>query len=192
MALHCKSGLIFFALAIFALAILGCALPAPLWGQASKQTPLPSGNELADPQLSGSINGTDVDGTGAVIAGARVRLTREGQSPDQEVLLGEALSGGDGEFSFANIAPGPFQLTTTAAGFATQASSGILHSGEFYNAPPIALAVATANTEVHVTVSRVEVAGEQIKEQEKQRVLPFIPNFFFISIPNAVALHSRQ
>ncbi len=192
MALHCKSGLIFFALAIFALAILGCTLPSPLWGQASQQTPLPTGQQLPDQQLSGSINGTVVDGTGAVIAGARVRLTREGQSPDQEVLLGEALSGGDGEFSFANIAPGPFQLTTTAAGFATQASSGILHSGEFYNAPPIALAVATANTEVHVTVSRVEVAEDQIKEQEKQRVLHFIPNFYVSYIPNAVPLNSRQ
>src|SRR5258708_37075744 len=99
MALHCKSGLIFFALAIFALAILGCTLPSPLWGQASQQTPLPTGQQLPDQQLSGSINGTVVDGTGAVIAGSRGRLRREGQSPDQEGLLVETLSGGAGEFS---------------------------------------------------------------------------------------------
>src|SRR5258708_12811972 len=158
MALHCKSGLIFFALAIFALAILGCALPSPLWGQTSQQTPLPAGQQLPDQQLSGSINGTVVDGTGAVIAGARVRLTREDQSPDQEVLLGEALSGGDGEFSFANIAPGPFQLTTTPAAFAPAAPPGIRRSGDFYHAPRTALARLPLTPHVPTRLSPIPVS----------------------------------
>ena len=93
-----------------------------------------AGEQLPDQQLSGSISGTVVDQSGAVVAGARVKLTREDQSPNQE-----ALSGNDGQFSFANIAPGPFQLTITAAGFATQTSSGILHPGEIYIVPQIAV-----------------------------------------------------
>jgi hypothetical protein len=71
-----------------------------------------------------------VDGTGAVVVGARVTLTRADQSPPQEVL-----SGYDGQFAFANVAPGIFQIRITAVGFAMQTSSGILHSRESYIAP---------------------------------------------------------
>jgi hypothetical protein len=116
-----------------------------------------------------------------------VKLTREDQSTNQEVR-----SGDDGQFSFGNIAPGPFQLTIAAEGFATQALSGILHPGEIYNAPRIALVLATEKTEVRVVAPRVEVAEEQIKEQEKQRVLGFIPNFYVSYVPDAVPLTSKQ
>ena len=145
------------------------------------------GQQQPDQQLAGSISGTVIDRTGAAVAGARVTLTREDRSPNQEVL-----SGDDGQFSFANLVPGAFQLTITAAGFAAQTSSGILHSGEIYVAPPIALALATAITEVQVAVPRTEVAEDQIKVQEKQRVLGFIPNFYVSYVPDAVPLTSKQ
>src|ERR1039458_8554699 len=54
-----------------------------------------AGDQRPDQRLSGSISGTVVDPSGAIIAGARVRLTREDQSPSQEVLTGD-----DGQFSF--------------------------------------------------------------------------------------------
>ncbi len=157
------------------LTILTCGFPA----LAQSQQP--------DQRLSGSINGTVVDQTGAVVAGAPVKLSREDQSPNQEVL-----SGDDGQFSFADIAPGPFQLTITAAGFATQTFSGILHSEEIYVVPQITLAVAAATTEVRVVPSRTEVAEDQIKDQEKQRVLGLIPNFYVSYVHNAVPLTSKQ
>jgi hypothetical protein len=116
-----------------------------------------------------------------------VKLTREDQSASQEVI-----SGDDGQFSFANIAPGSFQLTIAAAGFAAQTSSGILHSGEVYIVPQVAMALATVVTEVRVTPSQTEVAEVQLKDQEKQRVLAFIPNFYVSYIPNAVPLTSKQ
>jgi hypothetical protein len=146
-----------------------------------------AGEQLPDQQLSGSISGIIVDQTGAPDAGARVRLSREDQSPDQEVL-----SGDDGRFSFANVAPGPFQLTITSAGFATQASSGILRSGETYTVPQIALALATAVTEVRVIPSPTEVAEDQIRVQEKQRVLGVVPNFYVSYVQNAAPLSSKQ
>ena len=71
----------------------------------------------------------------------------------------------------ANIAPGPFHLTITSEGFSTKSSSGILHSGEACIVPQIALVIATSITEVKVELSPIEMAQEQIKEQEKQRVL---------------------
>ncbi len=162
--------------AAVAFVTLGCVLPC--FGQTPPQTA---------PQLFGSISGTVLDRTGAVVAGARVKLTREDQSQGKEVL-----SGNDGQFSFANIGPGPFQLTITATGFAPQASSGALHSGENYVVPPIALTVATTNAEVDVALSPVEVAEEEIKDQEKQRVLGLIPNFYVSYDPNPVPLDAKQ
>ena len=114
-------------------------------------------------------------------------LSREDPSTKQETL-----SGDDGQFSFGSVAPGPFQLTIAKEGFATQAMSGILHPGENYNAPRIALALAPEKTEVQVVVPRVEVAEEQIKEEEKQRVLGFVPNFYVSYVPDAAPLTSKQ
>ena len=138
-----------------------------------------------------------VDRTGAVVARAQVRLTRQGQSsndqsPNDRSPNQEVLSGDNGQFSFANISPGPFQLTTTSAGFAAQPSSGVLHSGETYIVPPIVLAVATALTEVQVGLSPVEVAEEQVQDEEKQRVLGFIPNFYVSYEPHPAPLTSKQ
>ena len=127
-----------------------------------------------------------MDQSGAVIVGARVKLTGEDPSRSQEVPTGD-----DGQFSFSNVTPGTFQLTISSARFATHTSSGILHSGETYLVPQIALAVA-ADVEVQVGVSPEEVAEEQIKVQEKQRVLGFIPNFYVSYVPNPVPLTSKQ
>jgi hypothetical protein len=146
-----------------------------------------SGSIASGSIASGSISGTVVDQSGAVVAGARVKLTGEDATASQETL-----SGSDGNFSFANIAPGPFHLTITAAGFASQMTSGILHAGENYVAPVAALVVATAVTDVEVGVSQVEVAEEQLKVEEKQRVLGVLPNFYVSYIPDAAPLNSRQ
>ena len=174
--------------------------PANSSGTGSENSAEPPGKPSAVGQLpgqrsssisSGSISGTVVDQSGAVVAGARVRLngtgTGDGQSLHQEVL-----SGGDGQFHFANIAPGPFQLTITSADFAAQTSTGILGSGEIYIVPQIALEVATNVTDVEVGPSQAEVAEEQIKVEEKQRVFGAIPNFYVSYIPNAAPLTSKQ
>ena len=176
-----------------------CAASIPALAQSEQlplvlrvETPRPDGHglsaaeegQLTDHELSGSISGTIVDGTGAAVAGARVRLMGTGTR--------EAQSGNDGQFSFTNIAPGPYQLTITAAGFAQQTSSGILHSGELFIVPQIKLAVATAVTEVQVAPATSEVAEEQIKEQEKQRALGIIPNFYVSYVPNPAPLNPKQ
>jgi hypothetical protein len=143
--------------------------------------------QLPDPPAPGAIRGTVVDPNGTAVAGARVKLTRQDQSANQE-----AQASDDGQYSFANIAPGPFQLSISAEGFATQTSAGILHSGENVVVPQITLALATEVTEVRVELSPIELAQEQIKDQEKQRVLGFIPNFYVTYVPNAAPLNTRQ
>jgi Carboxypeptidase regulatory-like domain len=182
------------------LAILSWASPAlaraqqpPVTLEGESDLPDSSGTGLAaldqqpDQQSPGSIKGTLVDPTGTPVPGARVKLSRGEQSPNQEVVTGD-----DGQFSLANITPGPFQLTITAAGFATETYSGTVRSGETCVVPPITLPLATAFTEVQVVLSPTEIAEEQIKEQEKQRVLGVIPNFYVTYVPDAAPLNAKQ
>lgn len=138
--------------------------------------------------MPGTVTGTVLDSTGAAVARARVSLTRSDPSAGQQTT-----SGDDGQFAFANVLPGSFQITVTADGFSTMVSSGELHPGEYCVVPQIVLAVAPAITEVRVTpLSAVELAEEQIKDEEKQRVFGVIPNFYVTYVPDAVPLTSRQ
>jgi Carboxypeptidase regulatory-like domain len=194
MALRPKSALIALAFVAVGWSIcLGQTTSGPTPPQAS------SGPPTSAQQAPGNISGTVVDQSGALVAGARVKLTRagtaasarQGAGEDQSVNH-EALSGNDGQFSFANIAPGSFQLTVTSAGFATQTFSGILGAGENYIVPQIALPVAANVTDVEVGLPQVEVAEEQMRIEEHQRVLGLLPNFYVSYLPNAVPLSSKQ
>ena len=143
--------------------------------------------QQSDEEGSGGISGTVIDPSGANISGAVVSLTRAGQSASQEKVTDEG-----GQFFFVNIPPGPFELTVTAGGFATQFFSGTLHGGELYAVPKVTLAVATATTEVHVGVTQAEVAEDQVKAQEKQRVFGIVPNFYVSYVPDAAPLTLKQ
>jgi hypothetical protein len=182
---------------IFVSVSAGCALCC--FGQTLQQAPAPNTEQpgesarerLSNPpsaqQTPGSISGTVVDQSGATVAGAQVKITRS----DPALSL-EDVSGADGQFSFANVAPGPFQFTITASGFAPQESSGVLQPGEAYLVPQIALGVATAVTQVEVGLTRLEIAAAEIKVEEKQRVLGAIPNFYVSYVADAVPLTSKQ
>ena len=164
-----------------------CAQSAEITA-GSAQTLTPETKASApDPQaIPGSIRGTVLDQSGALVAGANVKLTLEGKSPNEQVTAD------DGQFSFVNIAPVPFQLTITAEGLTPETIGGVLQPGENYDASPIFLRVAMAVTEVRVEPPRAEIAEAQIREQEKQRVLAIMPNFYVSYVPDAVPLTSRQ
>jgi hypothetical protein len=126
-----------------------------------------------------------------------VRLVRqdqsqENQSQEKQSPAREVLSGDDGQFSFTNLAPGPFRLTITAAGFTTRVTSGTLSPGQVYILETIPLEVAATVTDVEVSLSRPQVAEAQVKDEEKQRVLGFIPNFYVTYDPHPVPLNTRQ
>jgi hypothetical protein len=158
--------------------------------QPSDQSPV-----SASSSAPGSVSGTVVDQSGAVVVGADVRLSAQ-RGKDTDQSSGQTMrTGDDGEFMFSNIAPGPFQLTVTSAGFSTKTISGLLHAGEVDLIPPIMMTVASNITEVKVGLTReevAEIADEQLKIEEQQRVLGVIPNFYVSYIPNAAPLTPKQ
>jgi len=160
--------------------LLLCALPA------MAQAPPGPGISAPTPQ-PGTVRGTVVDKDGAVVAGVRISLVQD----DLAATL-QTLSDGDGAFVFPSVPPGPFELTFTLAGFALQTSSGVLHAGEAYVSPQIVLAIAEASEDVDVILKPEEVAEGQIHDQEKQRLLGVIPNFYVSYDPHPVALTGRQ
>jgi Carboxypeptidase regulatory-like domain len=166
---------------------------APVPGAESGRVSAPGTADMAVEQMqeqrsAGDITGTVVDQTGAVVSGARVTLTSADGSPNREML-----TGGNGEFSFGKIAAGAFKVTVTSAGLATQTYSGVLAPGQFYIVPQIALTIATELTEVRVVgLGPTELAEVQIKEQEKQRILGVIPNFYISYVHDAVPLTPKQ
>jgi Carboxypeptidase regulatory-like domain len=180
------------------LPLLFCSLPArsqqPLMDQTAKSaladsqgTPASGGGQQHAEHQVGSISGKVIDQSGANIAGAAVKLMREGQSSGLEVTSDE-----DGLFAFSNVAPGPFQLTISSPGLASQEVSGTLQSGEAYVTPLIMLVIPTQVTEVHVGLTPEELADVQIKEQEKQRVIGVIPNFYVSYDPNPAPLTTKH
>jgi hypothetical protein len=87
---------------------------------------------------------------------------------------------------------GGFELTVTAAGFASRTAPGILHAGEVQIVPPVTLGVATTSTDVEVGLTRAEVAEQEIKVEEKQRVLGVLPNFYVSYVADPVPLTAKQ
>lgn len=153
------------------------------------QTGLASSGATSPPDqpLTGCISGSVVDQSGAVVPGATVKVTLVGQPLNQQ-----AVTGSNGQFFIANIAPGAFQLTVSSSGFSPKTLAGDLHAGEIDTVPPIVLNVASSVTEVQVGLTQQEVAQEQIKIQETQRVLGVIPNFYVSYVPNAAPLTPKQ
>jgi hypothetical protein len=185
--------------------LLFLAFAGPCWGQApdleSHTVELPDAPEVsaqAQTQVAaieqaqeqrGSIHGLIVDHDGAVYEGVHVTLTQSSRPSEPEE---STTTDSDGHFSFSGVLAGPFRLTASSNGFATQVVSGVLRAGENLDAGAVVFSFAGTMTEVQVTASRAEIATEELHAEEQQHVLGFIPNFYVVYAPNAPPLSSRQ
>jgi len=160
--------------------------PAP----AAQATAAPAAQQAPDAELRGRINGTVTDPSEAILVGAAVVLT-SGDPSQPPVQKQETTTRDDGQFFFTDVAPGPFQLTISYKNFLTQTFSGTLEPAGVFITPPISLAIKAEGMEVKVKPQE-EIAAEQIKEQEQQRVLGFIPNYYVSYLPDAVPLTNKQ
>ena len=144
---------------------------------------------MSDDHSMGSIHGVVVSPDGSVYEGAQITLveTGPGSAPTKTIP-----SDSQGRFQFNNVPQGPFRLTVTSSGFATQVRSGILRAGENYDTQSIVLLISTASSDVRVTASQPEIAAEQLKMEEQQRVFGVLPNFYVAYAPDAPPLTSKQ
>ena len=144
--------------------------------------PQPSAQTISTPA---SVTGTITDADGDSIPSARITLTRDGQPPLT------ATTPSDGTFTFDHLPPGPFRLSIAAAGFSPQQTSIVLQPGETRELPAFTLAAAST-TDIQVTATQTEIAQAQINQEEKQRVLGIIPNFYVVYEPHPVPLNPKQ
>jgi hypothetical protein len=164
----------------------------PQNGGSLGSSTLPDGNsaaaQVSGHPLPGTISGIIGDPTGVPVVGAKILLSTMEQPVPQEILSGE-----NGEFILASVPPGSYRLTISAPGFTPQTLTGMVQPGEEHSIPRITLAVAPLVTEVRVSpATQAALAEAEIKEQEKQRVLGVLPNFYVTYDPSALPLTSKQ
>ena len=186
---------LFFGLTLFS--SFCSAAPAPpqqRLDDASGQTNVPAspdpslpGGAKSKEERYGTISGRVVDQNGNGVAGTSVQIRCEQESAIQEVQSGQ-----DGRFAFDRVMAGPFQLTATGEGFVPQTISSTLRPGDDDVVPPITMYLATVVTEVRVSPSTEEIAQEEFKDLEQQRVLGIVPNYYVSYIGAAAPLTPKR
>jgi hypothetical protein len=145
------------------------------------------GVELGGAVGSRTLGGVVTDRDGALVPGARVTLlSGDGRSRD-------AVTDASGHFSFNDVAEGAFTLTVVADGMEGATQQGTLNADESLELPAIALRMAVASDVVEVSsLTRQEVAELQMKQEEKQRLVGLIPNFYVTYDWKAAPLTAKQ
>jgi hypothetical protein len=181
---------------VFACASLLCfVVPATARAQEQNSAPallptsLPHGLLATAPatEASGSVLGTVLDASGASVSGAEVTLLpRDGTQ--SHLMVSEA----NGEFNFAEILPGSYFVIVEAKGFAVFSSAEfVLAARQVYDVPDISLSPAATNMEVIVRPTDV-IAAEQIRAEERQRLVGVLPNFYTSYVQDAAPLTWQQ
>jgi carboxypeptidase family protein len=148
-------------------------------GAAAVAIPMSAQSFTAAGTKTGTILGTVVDTTDDPIPAANVIL----QGPDGDRLT--AVTKDDGGFVFDQApAAVAYQMTVTAEGFADWNSPITVEPGENKTLPMIKLRILAVQRAVTVSYSSKEVATQQLKAEEQQRVLSFIPNMYVVYEPH--------
>jgi hypothetical protein len=162
---------------IWLLFLVVIAIAAPLVAQDA-DAPKPA---------AGHITGTVTDVNGDTLSGAAVVL----QGPTLKDPL-KVLSDDNGSFEFKQLDPGTYRVTITAQDFSDWSSPDFaLNPSQYLILTDCKLRVAEVTSSVNVVYRPEEVATEQVKIEETQRVLGIIPNFYVVYDPNPAPLTTR-
>jgi hypothetical protein len=146
--------------------------------------------ENAKPELkSGIIVGTAIDANGDPVPNARVELKT--LDSDDPRIMTTPESGG---FEFRDVPPGVrYEIIIRAQDFSDWNSSSMtLEPGQFKIVTGIKLEVRPEVTRIDVTYDPVQVAAEQLKVEEHQRVLGIVPNFYVSYERNPAPLTAKM
>lgn len=165
-------------LRIWLLTLAAIAIAAPLAAQ-DVNAPKPE---------AGHITGTVTDVNDDPVPGATVVLGGSALGD-----LRAVVSNDNGFFEFNDLEAGtPYHVTISAQGFANWTSPAvILKPGETLILTGSQLQIAEALTTISVAYTAEEVATEQVKIEEQQRVLGIIPNFYVVYDHNAEPLTTK-
>lgn len=107
-------------------------------------------------QLTGTLVGTALDSTGAVVPNARVTMKNE-LSGDTRTTL----TNGTGYFSITAIRPGTYTVVLAARGFKQWQQTGIVfNQGDSRNLPNITLQIGAINETVEITADQLGVTTD--------------------------------
>jgi hypothetical protein len=137
----------------------------------------------------GTIIGTAIDVNGSPVPDASVVLEAP-EGNDRRTLVTPE----NGFFEFHDVKPGTtYRLNISAKDFADWTSPAItLDPGQFKILTGIQLRIETERTNVDVHYDPVQVATEQFKATEKQRIFGVIPNFYVSYDENAEPLTTKM
>lgn len=136
---------------------------------------------------SATVAGVVLDSSGAGIPGARVNLTHRDGVPLRTLVSRER-----GEFAFTGLPAGSYVVNVSAKGFANFLSGEFtLVPQQLCEIPNISLSIASADTEVIVRPTE-EIAAEQVKAEEKQRLIGVLPNFYISYARDPAPMTTKQ
>lgn len=136
----------------------------------------------------GTIGGVVTDSSGSVVVGALVTLETAPSTGKRTTVTDEA-----GSFHFAAVEPGNYTITIAADGFAPWIKATIVvRAGENPSPLSAALQVAPTTSKVDVGLPQHELAAQQLKAEEKQRLFGVFPHYFVTYEPNAAPLSAAQ
>jgi hypothetical protein len=136
---------------------------------------------------TGSILGTVFDSSDDPVPGATVVL--QGQTGDSH----KTVTKDDGAFAFHEVTSGTSnQITVSAEGFEQWNSSVTVESGQEKTLTAVKLRILAVQRTVTVGYSSKEVAAQQLKAEEQQRVLRFFPNMYVVYEPHPEPLTTKM
>lgn len=149
--------------------------------------PLSAQSTQASQAKTGSILGTVTDVNNDPVPDATVVL--QGETGDRLTVV----TNDDGAFAFHNLTPGSaYQITISAKGFAEWTATVSVEPGQDKTLNDIKLRIMAAQRTVTVGYSSKEVAQQQLKAEEQQRVLRFIPNMYVTYDPHPEPLTTKM
>lgn len=130
-----------------------------------------------------TVSGVILDTDGAAIAGAKVRLIGEGVTREQ-------TTSEQGRYAFVSVPAGTYMLRASAPGFGEGVLPAIKIADGARELSPLALQPAMRASVDAIT--QEQEAELEIRQQEQQRLLGVIPNFFVTYDWQAAPLTAKQ